>query len=144
MTMVEVNKDIFTVPPYYYLAHCISADFALGAGIAVMFNDTYNMREKLKKFYPVGKDIDTVGMALLVDNVFNLVTKERSYQKPTYETLELALRDMKNQLEKIGATYLAMPEIGYGLDRLSWNKVKTIIVDIFKETDIKILICHWN
>lgn len=30
--------DLFCVPSNYYLVQCISADFAMGAGIAVQFN----------------------------------------------------------------------------------------------------------
>jgi len=33
------ERDLFTVPKDYYLYHCISADFALGAGIAKKFAD---------------------------------------------------------------------------------------------------------
>lgn len=31
------NRDLFSVPKEYTLVHCISADFALGAGIAKEF-----------------------------------------------------------------------------------------------------------
>ena len=37
MELVEVKKDLFSVEPNYYLAHCVSADFVLGAGIARQF-----------------------------------------------------------------------------------------------------------
>lgn len=49
MTFTEKNMDLFSVPNDYYLAHCISADFALGAGIAVEFNKRFDMRRKLKE-----------------------------------------------------------------------------------------------
>ena len=83
MILREENMDLFTVPQGYYLAHCISGDYTLGAGIAKQFVETYNMREKLLSQFPImrsndGKDYDAcVGLALLVDNVFNLVTKAR-------------------------------------------------------------------
>lgn len=38
MIYKEEKRDLFSVPNDYYLAHCISADFALGKGIAVEFN----------------------------------------------------------------------------------------------------------
>lgn len=38
-------------------------------------------------------------------------------------------------------TKLAMPKIGCGLDILEWNKVSEIIKDVFKDTDIEILVC---
>ena len=34
MNITIEKRDLFTMPQGYYLAHCISADFALGAGIA--------------------------------------------------------------------------------------------------------------
>ena len=49
MIFNEVQQDLFTVPQGYYLAHCISSDFALGAGIAVKFDEVYNMKFKLQK-----------------------------------------------------------------------------------------------
>ena len=38
MRLVEEKRDLFDVSEDYYLAHCISADFALGAGIAKEVN----------------------------------------------------------------------------------------------------------
>ena len=37
MKLIEVKQDLFIVPKDYALAHCISADYALGAGIAKEF-----------------------------------------------------------------------------------------------------------
>lgn len=34
MNYMEMTGDLFAVPQGYYLAHCISGDFSLGAGIA--------------------------------------------------------------------------------------------------------------
>lgn len=44
----EENKDLFTVPEDYYLAHCISADFGMGKGIVVEFNKRFDMKRKLQ------------------------------------------------------------------------------------------------
>lgn len=48
----EIKCDLFSLGPEYYLAHCISADFALGAGIAVQFNRRFDLHKKLKAEYP--------------------------------------------------------------------------------------------
>ena len=145
MTFTMVQKDLFTVPQGYYLAHCISADFALGAGIAKQFDQVYNMRKKLKYAYgiPDGEKYseDYVGNALLVDNVFNLVTKRRSFHKPTYDDLRSSLEDMKDICNLNFITKLAMPLIGCGLDGLSWDVVSEMIKEVFEDTDIDILIC---
>ena len=140
MTITIENKDLFTVPQGYYLAHCISADFALGAGIAKTFDNIYNMRYKLFKFYDNFEYRG--GDALLVDNVFNLVTKPKCYHKPTYQSLRESLETMRDIMGDIGVTKLAMPRIGSGLDRLDVNMVYDIICEVFEDTDVEILICE--
>lgn len=139
MTITEETRDLFTVPQGYYLAHCISGDFALGAGIAKKFNEVYDMRFKLFRDFDEGE----VGRAYLVDNVFNLVTKPRYFDKPTYETLENSLRDMKERCEDLGVAKLAIPLLGCGLDRLDWSRVCEIIVNVFEDMNIDILVCRW-
>lgn len=143
MNFKEETRDLFTVPQGYYLAHCISGDYSLGAGIAAQFVDIYNMRYKLHRNYPIpdGEKFVNVGEALLVDNVFNLVTKDRVYHKPTYDTLIETLEDMKEQCENLDIDKIAMPRIGCGLDGLSWDTVEEIIKEVFEDTDMEILIC---
>ena len=140
MTIKFENRDLFTVPQGYYLAHCISADFALGAGIAKTFDEVYDMRFKLFREY----DNYTYegGDALLIDNVYNLVTKKKCYHKPTYESVREALETMKDIMGTNATTKLAMPKISCGLDRLDWNEVYEIICDVFKDMDVEILICE--
>ena len=144
MVINEEIRDLFTVPQGYYLAHCISGDYTLGAGIAKQFVDVYNMRFKLHKNYPIpdGCKNTDIGQALLIDNVFNLVTKARVYHKPVYETLYDSLIDMRDQCEVLDITKIAMPHIGCGLDGLDWFIVKDIIEEVFEDTDIEILICE--
>jgi hypothetical protein len=140
MNITVENRDLFTVPQGYYLAHCISADFALGAGIAKTFDKVYNMRFKLFRDYD-GYEYDG-GDALLVDNVFDLVTKPKCYHKPTYESLRESLEVMKRIMEVSAITKLAIPKLGCGLDRLSWDEVYDIICGVFEDTDVEILVCE--
>lgn len=140
MTITFENRDLFTVPQGYYLAHCISADFALGAGIAKTFDEVYNMRYKLFREYD--NYVYEGGDALPIDNVFNLVTKPKCYHKPTYEAVREALEVMRDIMELNAATKLAMPKIGCGLDRCEWSKVYDIICEVFEDTDVEILICE--
>ena len=140
MTITTEKRDLFTMPQGYYLAHCISSDFALGAGIAKTFDSVYNMRFKLFKNYPDYKYVG--GDALLIANVFNLVTKDKYWHKPTYDSLREALEMMKEQMDFVGATKLAMPKIAAGLDRLEWQKVYDIICEVFEDTDVEIVVCE--
>lgn len=139
MTINIIKKDLFTIEDDYYLAHCISADFALGAGIAKTFNSKYDMRFKLFNNYP--NYVYRGGDALLVDNVFNLVTKAKFFQKPTYESLTEALEMLRDKIISLQITKLAIPMIGCGLDRLKWSRVKNIIENVFVDTDINIIVC---
>ena len=140
MTITTIKNDLFTVPQGYYLAHCISADFALGAGIAKIFDHMYNMRFKLFKKYDNYEYHN--GDAQLVDNVFNLVTKKKCWHKPTYASVREALESMKEQIELLDITKLAMPRIASGLDKLDWEEVFEIICDVFEDTDVDIVICE--
>ena len=140
MTITIEKKDLFTMPQGYYLAHCISADFALGAGIAKTFDKVYNMRFKLFRNYDNYEYHG--GDALLIDNVFNLVTKAKYWHKPTYDSLRESLEMMREWIEFLNVTKLAMPRIASGLDRLNWDQVYDIICEVFEDMDIEIVICE--
>ena len=145
MELREEKRDLFSVPDDYYLAHCISADFAMGKGIAVEFNRRFDMKNKLKAHYPDYLDQwqreKKRSGCILAGRVFNLITKERYFQKPTYETLRGALECMKALCVQKGVRQAAMPVIGCGLDRLAWEQVSAVIQDVFSDTGIEILVC---
>lgn len=145
MEFREEKRDLFSVPDDYYLAHCISADFAMGKGIAVEFNRRFDMKNKLKAHYPDYLDQwqreKKRSGCILAGRVFNLITKERYFQKPTYETLRGALECMKALCVQKGVRRTAMPVIGCGLDRLAWEQVSAVIQDVFSDTGIEILVC---
>ena len=145
MTYKEEIRDLFSVPEDYYLAHCISADYALGAGIVVEFNKRFDMRRRLKEevpgYWEYMQYFNLQGECILIDRVLNLVTKEKYWHKPTYESMTQALTFMKRVCEANTIKKVAMPIIGCGLDRLQWDKVSSIIKEIFCETDIEILVC---
>jgi hypothetical protein len=149
MEIREEKRDLFTVGDDYYLVQCISADFAMAAGIAVQFNKNYNIKSILKSQYGNFYDRWPRECCILVNNkVFNLVTKKEHYQKPTYDQIRQCLREMKIILTSVEYTDMidkykvAMPKIGCGLDQLDWDKVKQIIEDTFKDTNLEILICY--
>lgn len=129
-----IKDDLFNQKDCYYV-HCVSRDYALGAGIAVEFDKRYDMRKKL-----ILKDSDDD--AILIDNVFNLVTKQKYWQKPSMLTLRRALHELHLKVMMLGIKKLAMPKIGCGLDRLSWNAVQKEIKEIFNDLNIEIVVCY--
>lgn len=142
MRLVEEKRDLFDVSEDYYLAHCISTDFALGAGIAKEFNKRYNMRTELDSLFGTSSIKDNIGKALLVGRIFNLVTKEKYWHKPTYASLKATLVDMRVQVLSMQIKKIAMPLIGCGLDKLQWENVRKTIEEVFSEDDLEILVCR--
>lgn len=145
MTYHEYHIDLFGTDKRYVLAHCISADFSLGAGIARAFSGMGVGGELFMKYTGEWKGN---GYCLLTSagtgrhrGVLNLVTKERCNHKPTYGTLRQALRSMKEVCRKNGINAVAMPKIASGLDKLEWNQVSAMIHEEFADIDMEILVC---
>lgn len=144
MKLTIEHRDLFTVPEDYFLCHCISADFALGAGIAKKFA-SMGVKKALIEAFGKG-DWNGNGYTILScctewRGEWNLVTKERYFHKPTLDTLKQSLVDMRTHC---GDIKIAMPKIGCGLDRLNWQEVEQIIREVFADSDVEILVCDWS
>lgn len=134
----EIKGDLFTSDDN--LAHCVSADFKMSAGIAKTFKAKFGQKEALLATgVGVGK-CAVLRISSKEDNVsvpkiryiFYLVTKEKYWQKPTYETLRDSLRSMYEYCKKHDITSISMPRIGCGLDGLEWSKVRKIVLSELK------------
>jgi hypothetical protein len=134
MFIQEKPGDLFAVDNSFFLAHCISADAKMGAGIARRFVREFPALAGLR-----GSSL-VVGGVYPVDRVFNLVTKDKYFEKPTYKTLGFTLDVLVGICVTQGVSRLAMPRIGCGLDRLSWTKVRPMIEDRFLDLPIEIAI----
>eukprot|EP00064_Thunnus_orientalis_P003271 superscaffoldBa00000259_g3280 len=133
-----VTGSLFSCPKDEALAHCISEDCRMGAGIAVMFKKTFRGVEELKEQKKL------MGQCAVLERdtrfVYYLITKKKASQKPTYESLRQSLEDMKSHCVKNTVTRISMPRIGCGLDRLRWDKVSEILEEVFSHTDISITV----
>lgn len=130
---------------------CLSSDYAAGKGIALGFNKYFDIKNKLhnsvrgNKKHWVGKGYM---VKLIGSPVFNLITKQYYYHKPTYDTLVQALEDMKSYLlkemteEELKKLTFYMPMIGCGLDKLEWERVCIIIHGVFEFVPINIVVCY--
>ena len=144
MIFKEVNGDLFKSDNTYTLVHCISRDCAMGAGIAVTFNNKFpEMKRQLKNTI---RENDLQGYFAILyrgeHNVINLITKEKYWHKPTYSSLKTSLLNAKQIILRNNIKHIAMPVIGCGLDRLQWSKVSAMIKEIFADTDIEIVVYH--
>lgn len=139
MKYTEVKGNLFNADRKYVFAHCIATDCRMGAGIATQFaRRNPSMRSVLLDSQPL------VGDVLYFDDekdrVFNLFTKNSSWDKPAREDFNRIVISLKNCMVSIGFRHLAIPLIGSGLDRLDWNITEDFIMRVFADTDIEILV----
>lgn len=137
----EVMGDVFRIEKGA-IAHCITSDYLLGAGLAKDLDEKYDLKSTLLN---IGQNI--YPDCLLVENkdlnIFNLVTKKDRYDHPTYENLEESLLKLKEQMIEHDINTVYIPQIGCGKDRLDWKKVKPILQKIFgkdKKVDVCVLL----
>ncbi|XP_051880651.1 ADP-ribose glycohydrolase OARD1-like isoform X1 [Pristis pectinata] len=133
-----VQGDLFSCPEKDALAHCISEDCNMEAGIAVLFKRKYGCVEELQN---QKKKIGDVAV-LQKDQrcIYYLITKKLASDKPTYDALQNSLKAMRDHCLDNGILKISMPKIGCGLDNLEWDKVSAIIQEVFKSTDIIITV----
>ncbi|KAK4809118.1 hypothetical protein QYF61_004054 [Mycteria americana] len=133
-----VKGDLFSCPQTDSLAHCISEDCRMGAGIAVLFKKKFGgVQELLDQQKKTGE----VAVLQREDRyIYYLITKKKVSHKPTYENMRKSLEAMKAHCLNNGVTDISMPRIGCGLDGLDWNKVSAILGEVFEDTDIKITV----
>lgn len=140
MNYTEIRQDLFKMDEEYALAHCVSQCCAMGAGIAKEFRRRFPAMP-----HSVASSNPKIGDAISYETdqwiVFNLVTKEKYWHKPTRKTFETSIRSLKEELVKSGITKLAIPQLAAGLDRLDWNHSREVIQSIFEDTDVEIIVC---
>lgn len=143
MNFIEEKNDLFNYEGKAWLAHCISSDFGMGAGIVVEFNKRYNLKRHMIKNF-IRNNWNNKGYCIPVKEykVFNLITKNKVYEKPTYQTLKQSLEHMKKYAISYKIDTIAMPLIGCGIDMLNWDKVREIVKDVFSDTNLNIIVCR--
>jgi len=136
MKYLEIHRDVFTMDEKYFLAHCISSDAKMGAGVAIKFNREFKLSHLRNETLLVGGCVKS-------GRILNLITKLNYWDKPTRYDFNTSLKSMKNCALKHGIKYIAMPQIGSGLDRLPWSESRQAIEKIFEDTDIEIVVCFY-
>lgn len=135
-TIIEEKGNLFDLN--CSLAHCVSSDFKMGAGIAKEFK---------KRFGPIKSKVDIGSVYVLNDvnlefYVYYLVTKELYFHKPTYKALRTSLQNLREELIRNEDKTVGMPRIGCGLDKLDWDVVRDMIKEVFRDTNITVIIRH--
>ena len=116
------------------LAHCISSDFKMSAGIARSF------KRKFPYNFPESTTSPLSVQHLDDHFIFYLVANKRFFQKPTYDNLRQSLGAMRNPANKHKVTQISMPKTGYGLDWLEWHKVECLIKENSAQSKLTITV----
>ena len=137
----EIRRDLFKTDPSWVVAHCISADAALGAGIAKQFRNRFpKMSYEIATQNPSVPDI----IRYVTPHwcvVYNLVTKRKYWQQPTRPNLNASLDLLIAQMRAHGETKLAIPMIGAGLDKLAWPATAKYLAQLADQFDLDIVVC---
>ncbi|XP_018787976.1 PREDICTED: O-acetyl-ADP-ribose deacetylase 1-like isoform X2 [Bactrocera latifrons] len=139
--LTEVEGDLFSAPETHSLAHCVGADFAMGAGIAVKFKQIYGQVDQLR-----AQGVQSGGVAVLQDKeryIYYLVTKPQSWGSPTYDSLRASLVAMREHMRKNKVHKLAIPRIGCGIDGLEWDKVSAELCKVFDSEELEIVVYNF-
>ena len=125
----EVKGDLFSAPSNFSLAHCVSADFRMGKGIATLFKQKFGGVDELRN---QNRQVGQVAvLSRCGRHIYYLISKERYWQKPTYNSLRQCLVELRNHMLGHAVHQLAIPRLGCGLDGLLWKKVQPMIVQVF-------------
>ena len=120
--------------------HCVSSDLAMSAGIATQLVLLYPELEKLRPKYRILKAGSLIAhfSSQIANWIYNLVTKNRHYDKPTFCNLRKNLCWMKRHMLTYGIKEISLPKTGCGLDNLESAGVFNIILCLFANTDIRV------
>ncbi len=130
--------DLFSSPQLEPLAHCVSADCAYGAGIAVAFKDRYGVekvRQQNKKPGQCAVTHEEDGRT-----IFHLITKRKCTDLPTYEDFTNSLKHMRDWCVEHKVKSVSVPRLGCGLDKLDFQRVQKILREVFTGINIAITI----
>ena len=123
---------IFNSPTTFAIAHCISADLAMGAGFAKELMTRYDSSLIRNTLRMQNLSVGGVGFVQCGDRVIlNLVSKLMYYHKPTLSDIVRCIRNMHTMCEERSIRSIAMPRIGCGLDRQCWKNIRAALVDEF-------------
>ncbi|VEN61760.1 unnamed protein product, partial [Callosobruchus maculatus] len=121
----EEHPDLFTVPDEYALAHCVARDLRMSRGIASEFQRLFGQLDELKR--QGGRVGQVLELRSDQRRLYYLISKEKSYQKPTYRTVWEALLDLREELLTANVLKLAIPRLACGRDGLDWRIIRNML-----------------
>ena len=122
-------------------AHTISADRAMKKGFAESISKRYpELRHFCISIHANINDVLIFTDPKSGQILYNLFIKQKYFQKPTYNAIFNTLSEMKDHAIANNIRSIAMPKIACGLDKMNWEEVSKIIVDVFQHSGITIIV----
>lgn len=155
MLLNIVRQDITKLSGNCVICHCISADAAMGAGVALALVRKYpDLKPTVQSVLKTTHSDTLVGHVVFYADsyshtlVANMVTKQNYWDKSTtmpsghyLKNLKECLENVRNVMDGLNEKKLAMPKIGCGLDRCNWGDVLQLIDEVFGNSDMEIAVC---
>lgn len=155
MLLNIVRQDITKLSGNCVICHCISADAAMGAGVALALVRKYpDLKPTVQSILKTTHSDTLVGHVVFYADsyshtlVANMVTKQNYWDKSTampsgryLKNLKECLENVRSVMDGLNEKKLVMPKIGCGLDRCNWNDVLQLIDEVFGNSDIEITVC---
>lgn len=155
MLLNIVRQDITKLSGNCVICHCISADAAMGAGVALALVRKHpDLKPTVQSILKTTHSDSLVGHVVFYADSYshtliaNMVTKQNYWDKSTtmpsgryLKNLKECLENVRSVMDGLNEKKLVMPKIGCGLDRCNWNDVLQLIDEVFGNSDIEITVC---
>ena len=123
------------------IGHCISADAKMSKGFADFLSHKIpGLRSTCKKAKLLIGQVFPFWDSTSRRYIYNLVTKERFFDKPDLSTLLTTLEAMKSHATTNGVSTIAIPKLGCGLDKMNWQEVVKLLRDVFAYSDVHVVV----
>ncbi len=126
------------------IAHCVSYDGKMGAGLAKILNNKFQIRNQ---FLNCPRTVGSLVPILRGEWVIiNLISKYNFYDLPTYNDFYETLLSLRSFINNHLISKIAIPKLGCGLDQLNFSIVLNMLYNVFEFCPIDIYIYHykWN
>lgn len=135
----EEQRDLFSLPEDYSLAHGFSANLHDDRGLATVFRRKFGRLPELRDQLPVpGK---TLQFPDGFRSIFYLITKNKFQDRATYQHVWEALHSLREQALESDVKKIAMPKIES--HSMNWRIIRSMLETIFKDTDIQVMVCSY-
>ena len=132
--LIDTHEDIFL--ENVNLVHCISEDKMLTKGFARQMDLKFQSKDFL-----INKNGNVIVQHIPGNKtLFHLTTKSKHYEKPSLNRIKQCLNELKEYCVENNITELHMPKIGSGLDKLNFESIRKIILEIFEKTNVRIFV----